>query len=105
MYNVLTIIVQFCLLRMITTNDAAVVLKLTALTVVLLFTVDRGAEAHPPTFAGRARELTRHIGGTAGKGDCNVYTLLRASCLMLEIKEFRCYEAKIEESEKGRQYI
>ena len=26
--------------------------------------------------------------------------LLRASCLKLEIKEFRCYEAKIEESEK-----
>ena len=26
---------------------------------------------------------------------------LRASCLMLEIKEFRCYEAKIEESEKS----
>ena len=29
--------------------------------------------------------------------------VLRASCLMLEIKEFRCYEAKLEESEKGRQ--
>ena len=27
--------------------------------------------------------------------------VLRASCLMLEIKEFRCYEAKIEESEKA----
>ena len=94
----LTIIVQCCVLRMITTNDAAMVLKLTALTVVLLFTVDRGAEAHPPTLTGRARELTRHIGGTAGKGDCNVYTLLRASCLMLEIKEFRCYEV---ESEKA----
>ena len=26
---------------------------------------------------------------------------LRASCLMLEINEFRCYEAKIEESEKA----
>ena len=26
--------------------------------------------------------------------------MLRASCLMLEIKEFRCYETKIEESEK-----
>ena len=26
--------------------------------------------------------------------------LLRASCLTLEINEFRCYEAKIEESEK-----
>ena len=26
--------------------------------------------------------------------------VLKASCLMLEIKEFRCYEAKIEESEK-----
>ena len=30
----------------------------------------------------------------------NVTYLLRASCLMLEINEFRCYEAKIEESEK-----
>ena len=28
--------------------------------------------------------------------------LLRASCLTLEINEFRCYEAKIEESEKRR---
>ena len=28
---------------------------------------------------------------------------LRASYLMLEIKEFRCYEAKIEESDKGSQ--
>ena len=27
--------------------------------------------------------------------------LLRASCLMLEIKKFRCYEAIIEESEKA----
>ena len=27
--------------------------------------------------------------------------LLRASCLTLEINEFRCYEAKIEESEKA----
>ena len=27
----------------------------------------------------------------------------RASCLKLEINEFRCYEVKIEESEKGRQ--
>ena len=27
--------------------------------------------------------------------------MLRASCLMLEINEFRCYEAKIEESEKA----
>ena len=26
--------------------------------------------------------------------------MLRASCLMLKIKEFRCYETKIEESEK-----
>ena len=48
------------------------VLKLIALTVVLLFTVDRGAGAHPPTLAGRARELTRHIGGTAGKGDYSI---------------------------------
>ena len=31
----------------------------------------------------------------------NQSQLLRASCLMLENKEFRCYEAKIEESEKG----
>ena len=29
--------------------------------------------------------------------------MLRASCLTLEIKEFRCYEAKIEESKKGWQ--
>ena len=29
--------------------------------------------------------------------------VLGASCLTLEINEFRCYEAKIEESEKGRQ--
>ena len=29
--------------------------------------------------------------------------MLRVSCLKLEINEFRCYEAKIEESEKGRQ--
>ena len=29
--------------------------------------------------------------------------MLRASSLMLEINEFRCYEAKIEESEKGWQ--
>ena len=29
--------------------------------------------------------------------------MLRASCLKLEINEFRCYyEAKIEESEKGK---
>ena len=28
--------------------------------------------------------------------------MLRASCLMLEINEFRCHEAKIEESEKVR---
>ena len=28
--------------------------------------------------------------------------MLKASCLTLEINEFRCYEAKIEESEKGR---
>ena len=27
--------------------------------------------------------------------------MLRASCLTLEIKEFRCFEAKIEESEKA----
>ena len=27
--------------------------------------------------------------------------VLRASCLTLEINEFRCYEAKIEESEKA----
>ena len=27
----------------------------------------------------------------------------QSSCLKLEIKEFRCYEAKIEESEKDRQ--
>ena len=29
--------------------------------------------------------------------------MLRASCLKLEMNEFGCYEAKIEESEKGRQ--
>ena len=29
--------------------------------------------------------------------------MLRASCLKLEINELGCYEAKIEESEKGRQ--
>ena len=29
--------------------------------------------------------------------------MLRVSCLKLEIKEVRCYEAQIEESEKGRQ--
>ena len=29
--------------------------------------------------------------------------LLRVSCLKLEINEVRCYEAQIEESEKGRQ--
>ena len=29
--------------------------------------------------------------------------MLRVSCLKLEIKAVRCYEAKIEESEKGRQ--
>ena len=28
----------------------------------------------------------------------------RVSCLKLEIKEVSCYEVKIEESEKGRQY-
>ena len=28
---------------------------------------------------------------------------LRVSCLKLEIKEVRCYETKIEESENGRQ--
>ena len=27
--------------------------------------------------------------------------MLRASCLTLEINEFRCYEVKIEESEKA----
>ena len=30
--------------------------------------------------------------------------MLRASCLMLEIKEFRCYEAKIKESEKANSH-
>ena len=29
--------------------------------------------------------------------------MLRVSCLKLEINEVRCYEAQIEESEKGRQ--
>ena len=29
--------------------------------------------------------------------------MLKASCLKLEIKEIKCYEAKIGESEKGRQ--
>ena len=29
--------------------------------------------------------------------------MLRASCVKLEIKEFRCYEVKIEESEKVQQ--
>ena len=29
--------------------------------------------------------------------------MLRVSCLELEIKEVRCYEVKIEKSEKGRQ--
>ena len=33
---------------------------------------------------------------------CNS-VILRASHLTLEINEFRCYEAKIEDSEKGRQ--
>ena len=33
------------------------------------------------------------------------FNLLRASCLKLEINEFKCYEAKIEESEKGRQLL
>ena len=32
----------------------------------------------------------------------NVTDVLRVSCLKLEIKEVRCYEAKIEESEKSR---
>ena len=27
---------------------------------------------------------------------CNLFCILRASCLMLEIKEFRCYEMKTE---------
>ena len=31
--------------------------------------------------------------------------MLRASCLMLEINEFKCYEAKVEENEKGRQSL
>ena len=31
------------------------------------------------------------------------YLLLRVSCLKLEINEVRCYEAQIEESEKGWQ--
>ena len=31
--------------------------------------------------------------------------MLTASCLMLEIKEFRCYEARIEESEKGVEHF
>ena len=30
-----------------------------------------------------------------------ISSVLRASCLTLEINEFRCYEAKIEESEKA----
>ena len=34
-----------------------------------------------------------------------MHVLLRASCLKLEIKEICCYEAKIEESEKGRQIV
>ena len=34
---------------------------------------------------------------------CAKSILLRASCLKLEINEFGCYEAKIEESEKGQQ--
>ena len=32
-----------------------------------------------------------------------LYAMLRASCLKLEIKEFICSEVKIEESEKGHQ--
>ena len=32
-----------------------------------------------------------------------IMLMLRVSCLKLEIKEVRCYEAKIEESEKGQQ--
>ena len=32
-----------------------------------------------------------------------ILNVLRASCLKLEINEFGCYEAKIEESEKGQQ--
>ena len=35
----------------------------------------------------------------------NLWKLFRASCLKLEISEFRCYEVKIEESEKGRQTL
>ena len=31
--------------------------------------------------------------------------MLRASCLTPEIKEFRCYEAKIEKNEKGQQLL
>ena len=38
-----------------------------------------------------------------GFGHKTFYYMLRASCLTLEINEFRCYEAKIEESEKSRQ--
>ena len=34
---------------------------------------------------------------------CQFVCLLRASCLKLEIKKYRCHEATIEESEKGRQ--
>ena len=32
---------------------------------------------------------------------CTYLFMLRASCLTLELKEFRCYEAKIEEGEKA----
>ena len=32
-------------------------------------------------------------------------TLLRASCLTLEIKEFKCYEAIMEESEKAGSHL
>ena len=33
--------------------------------------------------------------------DYTITMLLKASCLMLELKEFRCYEAKIEETQKA----
>ena len=40
-----------------------------------------------------------HTSESNGDFSYIIYYMLRASCLKLEINEFRCYEAKIEESE------
>ena len=50
--------------------------------------------------AGHSQWL-QEAGVMVGAYDKNEAVLLRASCLTLEIKEFRCYKAKIEESEKA----